>query len=172
MHAGELARLQRLVLQDPLIHLQRLRGHGQAQAGRVIPCLGEVQRLETVRGMSGLIGIQHTDWPGITGKRQPGYAVLMGVDVEERGRGIVIGRDTFRGEQGLVASRRRIGIELPKIAVRCDLVGLPDRAVEQHIQVTRAQGAPAQSGLDLAILGEERIDRVVRDQSLAQGQDR
>lgn len=36
VHAGELSRLQRLVLQDPLIHLQRLRGHGQAQAGRVI----------------------------------------------------------------------------------------------------------------------------------------
>lgn len=113
VHAGELSRLQRLVLQDPLIHLQRLCGHGQAQAGRVIPCLGEVQRLEAVRSTSGLIGIQHIGRPGITGKRQPGYAVLMGVDIEERGRGVVIGRDTGRGEQGLVCSWRRIRIELP-----------------------------------------------------------
>ncbi|MNF47431.1 hypothetical protein D3C84_286330 [compost metagenome] len=172
MHAGEVACLEGLILVDPIIHLRVGGGHAQAQAGRVIPGLGKVQLMETLGCAPGLVGIEHADRPGITGEGQPCQAVFVGLEVEEGSRGIVIGRDAARCQQGLVGNRWRIRIELAQITVGGDLVGVPDRAVQQDIQVAGTQGAQAQAGLDLAVLGDERRGHGLWDQGLAQGQDR
>jgi len=53
------------------------------------------------------------------------------------------------------------------MALRGDLVGVPDALVEQHVEVTAAQGAQAQPGLDDGVATRMGIG----DHGLAQGED-
>ncbi|MNH25802.1 hypothetical protein D3C79_858220 [compost metagenome] len=103
--------------------------------------------MEALRRAPGLVGFQYAARPGIAGKRQPGCGVGAGVDIEERRRSIVIGPGAGLRQQGLVGNRRGVGVDLVQIAIGRDLVGLPDGPVEQHVEVTGAQGAQPHAGV-------------------------
>ena len=73
----------RLVLVDLLVHLQVFSVHGQADAGRIIACAGEVELLKALWSATGFVTVQHAGRPRVAGKGQPGGGVFVGVYVEE-----------------------------------------------------------------------------------------
>ncbi|MNZ52333.1 hypothetical protein D3C78_701780 [compost metagenome] len=139
--------LELLVFIHLLVDLQVVGAEGEADAGGVVAGSGEVELMKALRCAPGLVGFQYAARPGIAGKRQPGCGVGASVDIEERRRDIVIGPDAGLRQQGLVGNRRGVGVDLVQIAIGRDLVGLPDSLVEQHVEVTGAQGAQPHAGV-------------------------